>query len=123
MFDVRKLPDMPNCGYRFCWKTSPLAEPADLGDEPIVDADCDAVWLVVQGERWMLVVIRAKDSASCLDSTSGVRFGAPDKKPQVKGAECGWYRIGANPIDAEERNLAGPFGHDDHRARSDCVVV
>ena len=61
----------------------------------------------------MLIVIGAKDSTGALDSTASLGFGAPDERPQIKGAQCDRYRIGMNVIDAEEANLTRSLGHHD----------
>jgi hypothetical protein len=82
-----------------------LAEPVRLGDYAVVDAGCDAIWPVIRVQRWMLIVIGAKDSTGAFDSTASVRFGAPDERPQIKVPECDWYRIRTNVIDAEKANL------------------
>jgi hypothetical protein len=71
----------------------------------------------------MFAVVGPKDPASCLDSTAGVRLGAPGKLAQIKSAQCRRYRIGVNVIDAEKSNRARAFSHNDHGARSDCGVV
>ena len=61
----------------------------------------------------MLIVIAAKDSTGALDTTASLGFGAPDERPQIKGAECDWYRIGMNAIDAEKANLTRSLGDHD----------
>jgi hypothetical protein len=100
-----------------------LAEPVRLGDYAVVDAGCNAIGPVIRSQRWMLIVIGAKDSTGALDSTASVGFGAPDQRPQIKVPERGRYRIRMNVIDAEKANLTRPLGHHDQHARSDCVIT